>query len=383
MINVATQKLPKEAINELLNRLTDDRWVLGDAVIEFEEKFAKYIGTEYAVSICNGTMGLLAVYEALGIRKRTLITTTYTFIATASVATFLGAKVDFVDVLYDNACLNPEEVVKKVWKKNDYIVTVVHIFGYPVRIDEIIDNVTVPIVEDCAQAHGAIYKNKKVGSFGDAAVFSFYPSKNMTVAGDGGMIVTNDEKLYRKLLMLRDNGRISKYTHKIAGLNLRLNTINAAIGLVELKYLDEWNEIRRTHVTNYYRLLKNLKDYIELGPLPSKISIPVYNTYPIKVKKVEHRGILGAWLKSKGINVAVYYPLPLHKQPLYEKCFTNKKYPVAEDWSKRVINLPCHQFLSSSDIKYVANSIIEFFEKEIYKDKYWKQKGIIWEQSLK
>ena len=381
MISVASQELPKGAIEELLNRLSNDRWVLGEAVREFEEEFAKYVGVDYAVALCNGTMALLVAYEALGIRKRTLITTPYTFIATAATATFLGSEVNFVDVLPENACINPLEVIEKARK--DAIISVVHIFGYPASVDVVRDSTDIPVVEDCAQAHGAILKGKRVGSYGDVGIFSFYPSKNMTVAGDGGMLVTNDEKIYRHALMLRDNGRISRYVHAIAGLNLRLNTINAAIGLVELKYLDEWNDVRRKHVKLYYDLLKDLSEHIELGPLPTNQSVPVYNTYPIKVKNSKHRGILGAWLNAHGVGVAVYYPLPLHKQPLYKREFESVEFPIAEDWSERVINLPCHQFLKDHEIKYVASLIREFFEQEIHDQEKWKKEGMLWERSIK
>jgi len=180
-------------------------------------------------------MALLIAYEALGIRRRTLITTPYTFIATAAV-TFPSSKVSFVVVLPENACINPLETIEKA--KKDAIISVVRIFGYPASVDVICENTDISVVEDCTQARGAILKGKRVSSYGDVSIFSFYPSENMTVVGDGGMLVTNDEKIYKYAPMLRDNGRISRYVHTIAGLNLRLNTINAAIDLVELKYLD-------------------------------------------------------------------------------------------------------------------------------------------------
>ncbi len=380
MISIAKQELPEEAVKELLNRLSDDRWVMGEAVREFEERFAEYVGADYAVAMCNGTMALLAAYEALGVRGRGLVTTPYTFVATAAAATFLGSSVDFVDVLPEDACIDPARAIERA---RGAVVCAVHIFGYPARVDAIVEGTDAPVVEDCAQAHGARLRGRRVGSYGDAAVFSFYPSKNMTVAGDGGMLVTSDERVYRRALMLRDNGRVSRYVHAIAGLNLRLNTINAAVGLVELRYLDEWNEVRRRHARLYHDLLRDLSEHLELGSLPTSDREPVYNTYPIKVRRAEHRGALGAWLEAHGVRAAVYYPLPLHRQPLYEGRFRGVSFPVAEDWSRRVLNLPCHQFLSEGEVRYVASLVREFFEQEVYREREWRRKGAEWEESAR
>ena len=386
MIAIAKQVLTKETINELLNRLSNDRWVLGEVVGEFEEAFARYVGVDYAVALSNGTMALLAAYEALGIRKKVLVTTPYTFVATSATASFLGTRVEFVDIQPEDANIDPMKTVETVKKLGENVViTSVHIFGYPARVDILKEEFgdRIPIVEDCAQAHGAVLKGRKVGSIGDVGVFSFYPSKNMTVAGDGGMLVTNDEHIYKYVLMLRDNGRISRYVHIMPGLNLRLNTINAAIGLVQLRYLDKWNDARKRNAKIYYKKLRNLTEYLELGSMPKNDWIPVYNTYPIRVRNPSHRGTLGVWLKEHDVHVAIFYPIPLHKQPLYRDIHGNRNYPVAEDYSRRVLNLPCHQFLEEREVSYVVSLIKEFYEEEIYRREEWMRKGIKWENSMR
>jgi len=386
MIAIAKQVLTKETINELLNRLSNDRWVLGEVVGEFEEAFARYVGVDYAVALSNGTMALLAAYETLGIRKKILVTTPYTFVATSATASFLGAQVEFVDIQPEDANIDPIKTVETVKRlRENVVVTLVHIYGYPAHVDILKEEFgdRIPIVEDCAQAHGAVLKGRKVGSIGDVGVFSFYPSKNMTVAGDGGMLVTNDERIYKYVLMLRDNGRISRYVHIMPGLNLRLNTINAAVGLVQLRYLDKWNEARKRNAKIYYEKLRNLTEYLELGPMPKSDWIPVYNTYPIRVRNPSHRGTLGVWLKEHDVYAAIFYPIPLHKQPLYRDTHGNKSYPVAEDWSRRVLNLPCHQFLEEREVSYVVSLIKEFYEEEIYRREEWVRKGIEWENSMR
>ena len=166
MISIAKQELPEEAVKELLNRLSDDRWVMGEAVREFEERFAEYVGADYAVAMCNGTMALLAAYEALGVRGRGLVTTPYTFVATAAAATFLGSSVDFVDVLPEDACIDPARAIERA---RGAVVCAVHIFGYPARVDAIVEGTDAPVVEDCAQVAGAGEDLDEVADLGHEA----------------------------------------------------------------------------------------------------------------------------------------------------------------------------------------------------------------------
>ncbi len=377
-ITIAVQRYPPEVEKAVLDALANDRWVLGEAVREFEERFARYIGTDYAVAVSNGTVALLAIYEALGLRGKRLVTTPYTFVATAAAASFIGAEVFFADIRRSDACLDPSRAVETARRIGAEAVVPVHIFGYPAPLEELVEEGFV-VVEDVAQAHGAVIDGRKAGSIGVAGAFSFYPSKNMTVAGDGGMVTTSDEKLYKRILMIRDNGRVSKYTHAVAGLNLRLNTINAAIGLVMLRHLDEWNEKRRMHARLYHEGLRGLAEQglLELPPLPDKRRVPAYNTYPV-LARPEHRDALGAYLWENGVYAPIFYPIPLHRQPLYSERFAGESYPVAEEWSRRVLNLPVHQFLEHGDIEYVVEKINTFYEKQLYMDKEWLEKGRRW-----
>ena len=380
MISVASQELPKGAIEELLNRLSNDRWVLGEAVREFEEEFAKYVGVDYAVALCNGTMALLVAYEALGIRKRTLITTPYTFIATAATATFLGSEVNFVDVLPENACINPLEVIEKARK--DAIISVVHIFGYPASVDVVRDSTDIPVVEDCAQAHGAKYKGKFVGSIGHIGTFSFYESKNM-MTGEGGMVTTNDDELAERVSMLRDHCEIRgllEYMKKpdrkwplvnMLGFNYRMTEVQAAIGLVQLKKLDRNNEKRR-------ELAKILNSGLEkvLGIKPPYVPDYAYHVYHVYCSKYfeEETGIprklFVEAVRAEGGLVGEGYTEPLYTSPLYREklvrskgcpftCpfykgsvdYSNGVCPVAEELCyKRGLWFGIHSELSREDI---------------------------------
>ncbi len=377
-IAIASQNYPPEVEKAVLDAIANDRWVLGEAVREFEERFARYIGTEYAVAVSNGTVALLAVYEALGLRGKSLVTTPYTFVATAAAATFIDVDVYFADIRRSDACLDPGLAIEEARRIGAEAIAPVHLFGYPAPVKELVEE-GFAVVEDVAQAHGAEIDGRRAGSIGVAGIFSFYPSKNMTVIGDGGMITTSDEKLYKKLLMIRDNGRVSKYTHAAAGLNLRLNTINAAIGLVMLRYLEKWNQLRIRHAEKYHEMLRGLEEegLLELGALPRPGYRPVYNTYPVKALP-EHRNALGAYLWEHGVYAPIFYPIPLHRQPLYRDRFADKSYPVAEEWSRRVLNLPTHQFLGDEDIEYVAGLINEFYEKKLYESSEWRRKGEEW-----
>ena len=217
------------------------------------------------------------------------------------------------------------------------------------------------VIEDACQAHGALYKGRRVGSLGDAACFSFYSSKNLTVAGDGGMLVTNNKQIASEVAKLRDCGRLTKYVHDAIGYTCRLNTVNAAVGRIQLKHLDELNEKRRENALLYDRLLSDL-DELSL-PLGVKGKTkPVYHLYVIHL---ENRENLKAWLESEGIECGIHYPLPIHLQPIYRQLygFQGGEYPNSEELCRTCLSIPMHPYLSSDEIKLVIEKIHEFFWK--------------------
>jgi dTDP-4-amino-4,6-dideoxygalactose transaminase len=254
--------------------------------------------------------------------------------------------------------------VKAAIKTNTRALIPVHLYGFPADVDclkQASTNKKLAIVEDACQAHGAIYKGRKAGSLGDIGCFSFYSSKNMTVAGDGGMLTTNDERICYRATKLRDCGRQSKYVHDMIGYTARLNTVNAAIGRVQLKHLDEWNEKRRRNAETYGRLLSDIEE-LALPPAGDKDTRPVYHLYVVRTNL---RDELKAWLQSQRIECGVHYPLPIHLQPVYVEMFgfKNGSYPRAEELCKTCLSLPMYPELSEKEIRSVCGRIGEFFEK--------------------
>jgi len=345
-----------------VNALRNERAVLGEDVFKFEGEFARYVGTKYAVSTSSGTNALHIALLALGIGKtHRVITSPFSFVASANTILHAGAVPAFSDIERRTFNIDPAKIEQGITEKTRAIVPV-HLFGYPCEmreIKELADDRGLRVVEDACQAHGAVYCGQKVGAIGDAGCFSFYPSKNMTVCGDGGMIVTNDEDVAKLAAKLRDCGRKTRYEHDVIGYTSRLNTVNAAIGRVQLRRLEEWNRSRVERGLMYDKLLSDVEG-VELPPKGDSEVKPVYHLYVIKAKK---RDGLSAWLLQNGVQCAVHYPLPIHLQPIYRQLFNFKAgdYPVSEQVSERCLSLPMHPLLGESDIKYVCEKIREFY----------------------
>jgi len=217
----------------------------------------------------------------------------------------------------------------------------------------------VKIIEDACQAHGALYKGRKAGSLGDAACFSFYATKNMTVGGDGGMITTDDDRLAADLRKLRDCGRVSRYVHDVFGFTARLNTANAAFGRVQLKHLDEWNERRRAIARRYAEKLKDVPEVV-LPPMGSKDIVPVFHLFVIQV---DDRDALARSLEARNIDTAVHYPVPIHLQPVYKDAFGFSKgsYPESERLADRVLSLPVFPTLTDEEVDRVCEAVIDHY----------------------
>jgi perosamine synthetase len=350
--------MEKAAVGALWN----ERFVLGESVYKFEEEFAKYCGVDYAVSMNSGTDALQISLKALEVVQRQyVITSPASFIASSNVVLHVGAEPIFSDIDLGTYTIDPEQIEQNIRRRTKAVIPV-HLYGYPADIDpinEIAEKHGLCVVEDACQAHGALYKGRKVGSLGEVACFSFYPSKNMTVGGDGGILVTNDKKIAVKASKLRDCGRRSQYVHDLIGYTARLNTVNASIGRVQLKHLDEWNEKRRRNAEIYNRLLSDIDELI-LPPSGDGKTRPVYHLYVIRTK---NRDLLEVFLKSRGIQCGIHYTLPIHLQPIYKRTFGFKKgmYPRSEELCKTCLSIPMYPDLSKPQIDYVCEKIHEFF----------------------
>ena len=352
----------KEMEEAAVNALRNERFVLGESVQKFEEEFAKYCNTDHAISTSSGTNALQLALLASGVKKdQQVLTTPTSFIATANCILHAGATPIFCDI-DDTYNLDPNKIIDRLTPKTKGIMPV-HLYGYPCDMDGILDAANkfdLFVIEDACQAHGALYKGKKVGSLGDIGCFSFYSTKNMTVCGDGGMIVTNNESIAKEIEKLRNCGRATWNEMDVVGYTARLNTANAAIGIIQLKNLDEWNEKRRKNADIYINKLQNIGDII----LPPK-EVDVKSVYHLFVIKARHRDELKIWLESNGISCGIYYPIPIHLQPIYKRLYGYRggEYPISEKHSEEVLSLPMFPDLTKEEIEYVCEKIEEFYNK--------------------
>jgi perosamine synthetase len=372
--------MTKEMKEAAIHALENEMLVGGESVTKFEEDFAKYIGTDYAISTNSGSSALLLTFNAINTKNGDkVVAPSATFIATLNSACLLGANPLFCEIGHDYVISS--EQLETILNKNEVkCVIPVHLYGRPCDMASLKNTVKkkkVILIEDAAQAHGAQYMNRKVGCFGEAAIFSFYPSKNMTVGGDGGMLTTNNKKIYESAIKMRDVGRKTRYTHDKIGYTLRLNSVNAAIGKVQLRYLDRWNEKRRKIARRYGRRLKAIGDLI-LPPQDEKYINSVYHMYVVRTKK---RNLLGAWLSKNGISTAVHYPVPVHRQPAYSK-FSKNIMPFTEEWSETVLSIPIHPNLDSDDQEFIINMITRFYDERLYEQKEIQNEEKLWSAKL-
>ena len=324
-------------------------FVLGPEVDMFEKSFARYTGTQYCISVSSGTEALKLALESIGVGQGDeVVLPVNTFVASALAVTALGAIPRFVDCNENNFLINMDKALDTFGARTKAFMPV-HLYGKMVDADAL-NAVTIPVIEDAAQAHGAESKGKKAGSVGLAGCFSFYPSKNLGAYGDGGAIVTSDGNLRDVLLLLRNHGQTRKYYHDIKGSNARLDGIQAAVLSVKLKYLDKCNELRRSAAFFY---TKNLKEGIFRTEGDS-----VYHLYVIRIK---NRDELQAKLGSAGIATGVHYPVPLHLQ----KCFNDLdhgSYPVAERLAGEILSLPMYPHISPNQLEYVVEKVNQWAE---------------------
>ena len=340
------QEFTDEMEEAAVDALRNESFVGGESVSKFEEEFAQYTGTKYAASVNSGNSALQISLMSLGIGDGSrVITPTNSFIASANCIRMTNAE----PVLSDIDMNDGEIDISNCKDKVDAIIPV-HIYGNPCDFDSVksfANEKKIPIIEDACQAHGAEYKGKKVGSLGDIGCFSFYPTKNMTVGGDGGMATTNNEETALKIKSIRDNGRKTKNEFDKLGFTMRLNTVNAAIGRVQLKHLDE-KTARRREIVSIYR--KNLSQDCILPE--NKDGKSVYHQIVIKHEK---RDDIRKKLSDNEIGSAIYYETPIHKQAIYEEF--GYKLPNSEKFSKEIMSLPSYPQLTDDQVLEICECV--------------------------
>ena len=357
-VPIAKPIIGEEEIENVVEVLKSGMIAQGPKVMEFEEKFANWIGAKYGIATNSGTSALHVALLACGIGEGDeVITTPFTFIASGNAIVYTGATPVFADIDLDTYTIDPDKIEDLITDKTKAILPV-QLYGQAADMDkirEIAEKHDLKIIEDAAQAHGAEYNGEKVGTLGDIACFSFYPTKNMTTS-EGGMITTNDEELAKKAQMFRAHGASERYHHDEIGYNFRMTDIAAAIGLAQLKVIDEFNDKR---ISNADYLNEQLKDVEGIVTPKSPDNYKhVYHQYTIRVEK-GNRDDWVEFLTNKGIGTGIHYPIPLYNQPIYKKLGIEGDCPLAEKAADNVISLPVHPSLTKEDLDLVVDAVKE------------------------
>jgi len=364
--------LKKDIDKQLKDCLDSQQWILGPKVSEFEEKVAKYLGINYAIGVASGTDALLLSLKALVLKlkgkenfdkKNEIITTPFTFIATAEAIVRSGATSVFVDIDPDTFNISPS-CIEKAITKNTVGILPVHLYGFPcdmIKISKIAKKYNLFTVEDCAQSFGASIGAKKVGNFGDCGAFSFFPSKNLGGFGDGGLIVTNNKTIAELVKVLRKHGQTRQYKADYIGYNSRLDSIQAAVLLAKLEHINKFNNARIKVAKKYTQAFRNIK----------QIECPQLTTYNLKLKtkhvyhqytiKVSSRNALLKYLNSKGIGARVYYPFLLSGMKAFKECKYRGILKNAKEAALKSLSLPMHPFLKEKEINYIISAINKFY----------------------
>jgi len=348
----------KEEIDTAISSvLTKGNYILGDEVKSFEQEFSDFIGVDYGIGVGNGTDALLVALKACGVGPEDeVITVSHTAVATATSIIMSGAKPVLVDIEPNFYSIDLSKLESAITEKTKAII-LVHLYGCPAEIEnikKITKKHNIFLIEDCAQAHGAVYKDSKVGSFGDLSCFSFYPTKNLGAIGDGGMVLTKDDSLAERCFELREYGWKERYSSSTFGWNTRLDEIQAAILRVKLKYLDIDNKKRKRIAQMYKELLDD--SIIEL-PKERKESSHVYHLFVIQS---DNRDSLMEYLHQKDIFVNIHYPLPIHLQPFYKSILQTKELKITESIAKKILSLPMYPELLDEEVEEVSVAVNSF-----------------------
>ncbi len=353
----------KEEIDDAISRVVDQtRFVRGPFCAEFEQAFARFCETGYAVGVANGTDALMLALRAVGVGPGDeVITVPFTFTATAEAIHWVGAKIVFVDICAENYTMDVAQVEARITERTRAILPV-HLYGHPADLDPLLalaKKYDLKIIEDAAQAHGARYKGRRVGSLGHAGCFSFYPGKNLGAYGDAGGVTTDDARVAENVRKLGDHGSSKKYVNDMLGFNSRLDGLQAAVLQVKLGHLEAWNARRREITAYYNEALADIEE-IEL-PGESDWAESVYHLYVIQVPD---RDAVRQKLNDAGIGAAVHYPRPLHLQPAYAFLGLGEgSFPVAERAAERVLSLPNFPEMTEAQLAYVVEHVRAIFGK--------------------
>jgi len=356
-LNAQYQSIKEDINAAVMNILNTNQYILGQEVYEFEKEFSAYIGVKYGIAVNSGTSALHLALLASGIGPGDeVITVPFTFVATVAAIMYTGATPIFIDINPDSFCMDVTQIEHKITNRTKAILPV-HLYGQSADMDlimEIAKRHGLIVIEDAAQAHGAEYKGKRVGSFGDLAEFSFYPGKNLGAYGEAGMIVTNNLEFENTIRMLRDWGQKKKYHHIIKGFNARMDGIQGAVLRVKLRHLDNWTDARRLNAHRYNEILKN-SNY--LTPMSFPYNKHVYHIYAIRTKD---RNNVQTKLNEANIQTGIHYPIPVHLMKAYQDLGYKKgQFPNSEKAAEEVLSLPMFAELQENDLITVCSVLMK------------------------
>tara|TARA_B100001057_G_scaffold355427_1_gene357419 strand:+ start:68 stop:1171 length:1104 start_codon:yes stop_codon:yes gene_type:complete len=359
-LKTQSKEIEKKIFDSLKKNISNSSFIGGKDLIEFQKEFANFLKIKFCIGVANGTDALEIAIKALDLKEGSeIVVPANTWISTAEAVLNNNLKIKFVDVdETHNICT--EDLKKKI-NRNTSAVIIVHLFGNPANIEAILElrrKYNFKVIEDCAQAHGAEYKGKKISTFGDIGTFSFFPSKNLGCYGDGGCIVTNQKKIFTKIKKIANHGGLKKNKHEILGRNSRLDNIQAGILRIKLQKLNQWIDLRNEQANLYFKYLVNLKKISLIKKLKKTKS-----SFHLMVIRTNKRNELKKYLKSKGIMTSIHYPLSLPEIPIFKKqhygyCRKMKSLK----FNRQILSLPIGEHLNLKDIKYVCNTIKSFFD---------------------
>ncbi|MFH1428597.1 MAG: DegT/DnrJ/EryC1/StrS family aminotransferase [Candidatus Margulisiibacteriota bacterium] len=355
------KQVQEEIEAAVLKVLRSGHYILGPEGRAMEEEMADYLGSKYAVAVNSGTTALHLALAAAGVGPGDeVITTPFTFIATAEAISYLGAKPVFVDIDPITYCIDPSKIEEKINSKTQAIIPV-HLYGHAAdmyQIEEVADKYDLAVIEDCAQAISTEYNGKKVGTFGNFGCFSFFPTKNLGAAGEGGLITTNDNDAYERLKALRIHGSIHRYQHEIIGYNARLNEIQCAVLRIKLRYLDGWAKKRQANAARFNEQLSGLP---VITPQTLSYSNHVYHQYAVQIKNTNNgagqttRDTVLSKMIENDILCAVHYPKPIHLQPAYKFLeYKEGSLPVSEEVALKIMSLPVYPELTEEQLETIT-----------------------------
>lgn len=347
----------------LFDTLEATQFILGPNVQTFEQEVAEYLGVSHAIGVASGTDALHLALAAEGISEGDeVITTAFTFIATAEAICYLGAKPVFVDIDPKTFNIDMNQVEQAITHKTKAVVPV-HLFGQPADMNALTtlcENKNIKIIEDCAQSFGAHINNKMTGSFGDFGAFSFFPSKNLGCYGDGGLVTTSNASAANELRVLRNHGSRERYHHNIIGYNSRLDEIQATILRIKLKHIDDYNTQRRRVAHRYSAALSDIDSRIET-PFEDKGGLHIYHQYTLLH---DQRDKIMQTLQKQNVACAIYYPIPLHKQEVFQQDYASVQLPVTESVASRCLSLPIYPELNDQKIDYIVSVVNSAINRE-------------------